>query len=78
MPSRKPPTTNKSGELAAQLAALKLTRTAEDLDDFLARATKRRWGPRVVLEELARDLFGLSPLSHGPDSPEARRGGGRR
>ena len=54
MPSRKPPTTNKSGELAAQLAALKLTRTAEDLDDFLARATKRRWGPRVVLEELAR------------------------
>jgi DNA replication protein DnaC len=59
MPSRTPPTTKttttNNDELAAQLAALKLTRTAEDLDDFLARATKRRWGPRVVLEELARE-----------------------
>ncbi len=58
MPSRTPPTkkttTTNNDELAAQLAALKLTRTAEDLDDFLARATKRRWGPRVLLEELAR------------------------
>jgi DNA replication protein DnaC len=41
-------------DLASQLEALRLTRTAEDLDDFLARATKRRWSPRVVLEELAR------------------------
>ncbi len=59
MPSRTPhttttTTTKKNGELAAQLAALKLTRTAEDLDDFIARATKQRWGARVVLEELAR------------------------
>ncbi len=56
MPSRRPPTattTNNHSELAEKLAALKLTRTAEDLDDFLARATKRRWGPRVLLEELA-------------------------
>jgi DNA replication protein DnaC len=58
MPSRRPPTattTNHNSELAEKLAALKLTRTAEDLDDFLARATKRRWGPRVLLEELARE-----------------------
>ncbi len=48
----KTPTTT---ELARQLEALRLLRTAEDLDDFLARATKRRWGPRVVLEELARE-----------------------
>lgn len=42
-------------DLAAALAALRLTRTAEELDDFLARATKGRWGPRVVLERLACD-----------------------
>jgi DNA replication protein DnaC len=33
---------------------LRLPRTAEDLDDFLARATKQRWSARVVLEELVR------------------------
>lgn len=51
-PAAKTPTTT---ELAGQLQALRLTRTAEDLDDFLARATKRRWSPRVVLEALARE-----------------------
>jgi DNA replication protein DnaC len=62
MPSRSPKTTPQptsktatTTELARQLEALRLPRTAEDLDDFLARATKRRWSPRVVLEELARE-----------------------
>jgi len=61
MPSRTPTrnTTNKTtttnSELADQLSRLGLTRTAEDLDDFLARATKKRWSPRVLLEELARE-----------------------
>ncbi len=59
MPSRRPPTATTTNhnhsELAEKLAALKLTRIAEDLDDFLARATKRRWGPRVLIEELARE-----------------------
>ena len=41
-------------ELAEQLDLLRLPRTAADLDDFLARATKGRWGPSVVLEELVR------------------------
>jgi DNA replication protein DnaC len=41
-------------ELRAQLEALRLLRTAADLDDFLARATKGRWSASVVLEELAR------------------------
>jgi DNA replication protein DnaC len=41
-------------ELAKQLEALRLPRTAADLDDFLARATKGRWSASVVLEELAR------------------------
>jgi DNA replication protein DnaC len=41
-------------ELAKQLEALRLLRTAADLDDFLARATKGRWSASVVLEELAR------------------------
>jgi DNA replication protein DnaC len=53
MPSRVATTMNKT-ELAEQLRALGLLRTAEDLDDFLARATKQRWSPRVVLEELVR------------------------
>ena len=52
LPATKTTTTT---ELARQLEALRLTRTAEDLDDFLARATKRRWSPRVVLEQLASD-----------------------
>ena len=52
LPATKKTTTT---DLANQLEVLRLTRTAEDLDDFLARATKRRWGPRVVLEQLASD-----------------------
>jgi DNA replication protein DnaC len=47
-------TTAPRTELAEQLHALRLPRTAEDLDDFLARATKGRWSARVVLEELVR------------------------
>lgn len=53
MPSRVSTTMNKA-ELAEQLHALGLLRTAEDLDDFLARATKQRFSPQVLLEELAR------------------------
>ena len=36
------------------LRALGLRRTAEDLADFLARATRSRWSPAVLLEELVR------------------------
>lgn len=36
------------------LRALGLRRTAEDLADFLARATRARWSPAVLLEELVR------------------------
>jgi len=43
-----------TAELRARLEALRLVRTAEDLDDFLARATKARWSPHVLLEELVR------------------------
>ena len=53
MSSRVSTTMNKT-DLAEQLHALGLLRTAEDLDDFLARATKQRWSPQVLLEELAR------------------------
>jgi DNA replication protein DnaC len=44
----------KKTDLAEQLHTLGLLRTAEDLDDFLARATKQRFSPQVLLEELAR------------------------
>jgi hypothetical protein len=32
-----------NAELATQLASLRLPRTAADLEDFVARATKGRW-----------------------------------
>jgi DNA replication protein DnaC len=41
-------------ELSAQLASLRLVRTAADLEDFLARATKGRFSPATLLEELVR------------------------
>src|SRR5713226_3530868 len=48
------PTTIKTTDLAAQLALLGLKSTAQNLDDFVARATKGRWSAQVLLEELAR------------------------
>jgi len=41
-------------EFADQLAQLGLRFTAQNLDDFIARATKHRWAPRTLLEQLAR------------------------
>lgn len=41
-------------ELSAQLARLGLHLIAQQLDDFIARATKQRWAPRTLLEQLAR------------------------
>jgi DNA replication protein DnaC len=48
------PTKTTKTELRTQLETLRLPRTAADLDDFLARATKGRWSAPVVLEELVR------------------------
>jgi len=48
------PTKTTKTELRTQLEALRMLRTAADLDDFLARATKGRWSAAVVLEELVR------------------------
>lgn len=41
-------------DLHSQLLQLGLTTTAQSLDDFVARATKGRWSPQMLLEELAR------------------------
>lgn len=43
-----------SSDLAAQLVRLGLKATAQELDDFLARAAEKRWSPRQQLEEIAR------------------------
>jgi len=40
--------------LPEALRSLGLRRTAGDLADFLARATRHRWSPAVLLEELVR------------------------
>ncbi len=40
--------------LATQLQQIGLRALAENLDDFIARAVKGAWSPRVLLEELAR------------------------
>jgi DNA replication protein DnaC len=41
-------------ELAAQLQQIGLRAVPAELDDFLTRATKARWSPRVLLEQLAQ------------------------
>lgn len=44
-------------DLASELLQLGLITTAQSLDDFIARATKARWSPQVLLEEMARSEF---------------------
>ncbi len=46
--------TTTTTELRLLLASLGLKNIAENLDDFLARATKKRLSPLQVLEQLAR------------------------
>jgi DNA replication protein DnaC len=46
--------TSKTSELTAALKTLGLWRVADDLDDFVARATKGRWSVVQILSELAR------------------------
>ena len=41
-------------DLVAQLSKVGLLALAHNLDDFLARATKGRWSPAQIVEELAR------------------------
>ena len=40
--------------LAAQLQQIGLRALPADLDDFIARATKGHWSPRMLLEQLAQ------------------------
>ena len=40
--------------LRDQLQQLGLTQTATDVNDFIARATQKRWSPVVLLETLVR------------------------
>lgn len=47
-------TMNPMPNLAAQLQQIGLCALPADLDDFLARATKSRWSPRILLEQLAQ------------------------
>jgi DNA replication protein DnaC len=47
-------TTTPPTDLASQLAQLGLHLIASQLDDFIARATTKRWSPRSLLDQLAR------------------------
>jgi DNA replication protein DnaC len=47
-------TTNRSPELKEQLVQIGLIALADSVDDFLARASKGRFSPRQVVEEIAR------------------------
>jgi DNA replication protein DnaC len=47
-------TTTKSPDLKEQLAQIGLAALADCIDDFLARASKGRFSPRQVVEEIAR------------------------
>jgi len=53
MPTRKTTSMNPD-ELLSRLVDLKLYCLADDLDDFIARATKQRWSSQVLVEELVR------------------------
>ncbi len=53
MNSHVPPTT-RTLELTQQLAQIGLLALGEGLEDFLARATRGRFSPRQVVEEIAR------------------------
>jgi DNA replication protein DnaC len=44
----------KRTDLHSQLLQFGLTTTAHGLDDFIARATKARWSPQMILEEMLR------------------------
>ena len=48
------PTTMIRTELVDLLKAIGLRRVAADIDDLLARATKHRWSPQELFEEVAR------------------------
>jgi DNA replication protein DnaC len=48
-------TTTPTNDLVAQLEHIGLQVIPPSLDDFLARATKGRWSPRVLLEQLAQE-----------------------
>jgi len=47
-------TTSPMNSLATQLQQIGLRAVPAGLDDFLARATKSRWSPHVLLEQLAQ------------------------
>lgn len=47
-------TTTPINSLAVQLQQIGMRAVPTELDDFLARATKARWSPRQVLEQLAQ------------------------
>lgn len=47
-------TTTQPNSLAVQLQQIGLRAVPADLDDFLTRATKARWSPRQMLEQLAQ------------------------
>ncbi len=48
------PTTTPINNLVAQLQSVGLCAVPAELDDFLTRATKARWSPRQVLEQVAQ------------------------
>jgi DNA replication protein DnaC len=48
-------TTHPNPDLAAQLRQFGLRAIPDELDDFLARATKSRWSPRQLVEHLVQD-----------------------
>jgi DNA replication protein DnaC len=54
MNSPKTMTMTTTTDLHSQLRQLGLNATAQGLDDFIARATKSRWSPQLMLEELTR------------------------
>lgn len=64
------PLTTTPNDLTAQLNQIGLRVVAKNLDDFIARATKNRWSPLMLLEE----LFQLESSDRARRSLERRLG----
>ena len=58
------PTSTPTPDLAQALRGLGLRLIAEQLDDFVAQATRRRASPRQLLEELARRGAAAGGVGH--------------
>ncbi len=65
-----PKTTTPTSNLNSKLEKIGLRAVAQNLDDFIARATTGRWSPHMMLEQLSEIGSGRSFAPKPGTSPE--------